>query len=471
VDAAGNAYVTGGTSSANFPAVNSFGPFTSQHYTTFVTELAPSGTALVYSTALPDGGTNIAVDTLRDIYVVGSTGGGFVAKIGPASTAADLTLTGTVSPNPVQTGDQFTYTVVVTNSGPDDAPDVTVSTSASSHAVSFISASPTQGTCQGVTCALGTVPSGGAATVAVVGAAGAGGAFTLTSLVSSGVGDPNVANNVAKVGLTAIAHAGGYIFTTIDVPGAISSTDANGINSGGSVVGEYTDAGGTLHGFLLRNGAFTFINAPKVLGTVTGGINDRGQIVGSEFGSTTSKGFLQLPQAPRLFIPFGARWSPITFAFGISAKAKIVGGFLNPSRTFFHGFLLNQGRLTHIDVAGSPTGAVAFGVNDSAQVVGSYGNLFGGQRHGFLWYNGHITSIDVPGASSTSANGINEGGQIVGAFSDARGTHGFILDQGAFTTIDIPGASTNILGINAVGDIVGIMTDGVGDHGFVGWKQ
>ena len=41
---------------------------------------------------------------------------------------------------------------------------------------------------------------------------------------------------------------GAFTFITIDVPGA-TSTEASGINARGQIVGNYTDAAGTLHGF------------------------------------------------------------------------------------------------------------------------------------------------------------------------------------------------------------------------------
>ena len=40
-----------------------------------------------------------------------------------------------------------------------------------------------------------------------------------------------------------------------------------------------------------------------------------------------------------------------------------------------------------------------------------------------------FTTIDVPGASFTAAFGINPGGNIVGAYSNATGTHGFLLSK------------------------------------------
>jgi hypothetical protein len=81
VDANGNAYVTGQTTSANFPTTaNSFQPAFGGGITygdAFVTKLNPTGTALVYSTYLggnaSDGGRGIAVDVDGNAYVTGTT--------------------------------------------------------------------------------------------------------------------------------------------------------------------------------------------------------------------------------------------------------------------------------------------------------------------------------------------------------------------------------------------------------------
>jgi len=78
VDATGNAYVTGTTSSANFPTPVGFDTSFNSGQDVFVTKLNASGTALVYSTFIGgssnDQGFAIAVDSLGSAYVTGSTG-------------------------------------------------------------------------------------------------------------------------------------------------------------------------------------------------------------------------------------------------------------------------------------------------------------------------------------------------------------------------------------------------------------
>lgn len=77
VDAAGNAYVTGATSSADFPTTAGALATTSTRPEAFVTKLNPAGTALLYSTYLggsgADDGFDIAVDAAGNAYVTGIT--------------------------------------------------------------------------------------------------------------------------------------------------------------------------------------------------------------------------------------------------------------------------------------------------------------------------------------------------------------------------------------------------------------
>jgi hypothetical protein len=76
VDAAGNAWITGRTSSADFPTVN---PYQTQRggLDAFVTMVSPSGSSLVYSTylggGLDDAANAIAVDAVGSAYVTGYT--------------------------------------------------------------------------------------------------------------------------------------------------------------------------------------------------------------------------------------------------------------------------------------------------------------------------------------------------------------------------------------------------------------
>ena len=77
VDGSGNAYVTGHTTSTNFPTIGAAQPLYGGSGDVFVAKLNAAGTALVYSTYLggssSDSGQGIAVDANGKAYVTGST--------------------------------------------------------------------------------------------------------------------------------------------------------------------------------------------------------------------------------------------------------------------------------------------------------------------------------------------------------------------------------------------------------------
>jgi uncharacterized repeat protein (TIGR01451 family) len=115
-----------------------------------------------------------------------------------AASRADLSLTKTDPPGRAPTGQNMTYTLTATNNGPDDAQGVVV-TDALPSSVSFVSATPGQGSCNEsggtVTCGLGTMGSGATASVDVVVTPNVAGTITNTASVSSLISDPNLANN------------------------------------------------------------------------------------------------------------------------------------------------------------------------------------------------------------------------------------------------------------------------------------
>ena len=98
---------------------------------------------------------------------------------------------------------------------------------------------------------------------------------------------------------------------------------------------------------------------------------------------------------------------------------------------------------------------LVYGINNFGEMVGT--SYVGSSYFGFLDVNGNFTAIDVPGSLDTTALGINDEGQIVGAFTDSSDvTHGFLLSDDTYITLDGPGSySTVAWGINDAGQIVG----------------
>jgi len=91
VDPSGNAYVTGFTSSIDFPTVNPLqAAYGGGKFDVFVAKLAPASSSLVYSTYLGgssnDEGSGIAVDPSGNAYVTGLTGSTDFPTVNPFQT-------------------------------------------------------------------------------------------------------------------------------------------------------------------------------------------------------------------------------------------------------------------------------------------------------------------------------------------------------------------------------------------------
>jgi probable HAF family extracellular repeat protein len=149
-----------------------------------------------------------------------------------------------------------------------------------------------------------------------------------------------------------------------------------------------------------------------------------------------------------------------TAPYGINNRGQIVGGY-DTAGFAVHGFVLDRGRYTTIDVPGASR-TIALRINARGQILGDYEDARGG-CHGALLDKGRLTTIDVPGAP-TQALGLNDRGQVVGTYIDAGGAfHGFLLDKGVYTTIDVPGAlQSTAADINARGQTIGFYLDAAG---------
>jgi Beta-propeller repeat len=122
VDSQGSAYVTGSTSSANFPLSVTVQSIYGGNGDVFVTKVNPAGDGLTYSTYLggfgQDRGTGIAIDGNLNAYITGSTTGSF-----PTANAMQATFGGGTSDGFVfalnARGDTLIYSTYLGGAGND----------------------------------------------------------------------------------------------------------------------------------------------------------------------------------------------------------------------------------------------------------------------------------------------------------------------------------------------------------------
>ena len=287
------------------------------------------------------------------------------------------------------------------------------------------------------------------------------------------------------LGLTVMAHESesdsrghlGLAFYSFDaLPGA--TTNPQGINSKGDIVGSYTLAGST-HGFLLSDGVVTTIDYPGAVFTDARGINIRGDIVGAYRMMTEPAvnlhGYLRDKHGRFTPIDFPNGGHTNTIAQRITASGLIVG-CRHDAETMatMRGIIVNAQDLS----AFGETAAFASMNNgvtpDGRLIVGLYTDMDTNRGHGYLLYADGFIPFDVPGSTFTAAWDVNARGEVVGVYRDASNlAHGFLWAGFRFEAINFPGAAqTRAFGINSRGTVVGNYTDTSNKlHGFVATRR
>jgi len=195
-------------------------------------------------------------------------------------------------------------------------------------------------------------------------------------------------------------------------------------------------------------------------------INDLGEIVGDLFRGFRKDGFLRLRNGQFKGIVYPD--STYTEATGLNNLGVICGEYSD--RDGYHGYFFSHDTgFTQFDVPGADYTAVG-DINDAGDFCGFYGNPDTDTSMAFVSIAGNIITIDLPDSPSYAfAHGINNLGEVVGAYTVAGVVHGFFRDAVGNVTapIDVVGATTATIlsGINDRGDIVGVTQ--LPAHGFV----
>jgi len=220
----------------------------------------------------------------------------------------------------------------------------------------------------------------------------------------------------------------------------------------------------------IKTGNYTLrtFNLPEVGRTfATLKVNDFGQIVGTDEVYTpvgTNAGFSSFQDNYGTF----SNLTAITgLANGVNDWGTIVGTGSNRNQL---AFIDTNGSFAPVSVPGA-LDTTANGINNLGQVVGSYN--IGATTLGFIKIGNTFKTISPTGSDYTVAEAVNDLGSVVGVYRIGSMTdHGFLYSHGAFTTIDAPGVFyIQPSGINDFGTIVGYYIrneNGLAvDHGFV----
>ena len=232
------------------------------------------------------------------------------------------------------------------------------------------------------------------------------------------------------------AHAGNFVYTSIDVPGAVA-TFPNSVNDAGVVAGTYqASANGSQYGgFLWSNGTFTTFTGHDARNSVGGPVVTNGGMVA--FAASGPHGNFQTALIRRPDGQVTTIKTPLhgdSWVYAANNHGQIVGDYSTAGSAVRYGFLARDRQAVDLSVAGAAN-TFPVSINDQGIVAGWYGLTVGGPLHGFYYENGAFTTFDPPGADLTVTVTINRAGDIAGYYytpATGTGTFGFVLSHGHF---------------------------------------
>jgi hypothetical protein len=235
-------------------------------------------------------------------------------------------------------------------------------------------------------------------------------------------------------------------FTLMNYPKSVQTQDV-GINNAGTLVGFWSDMNNPMMGG----------NAP---------VND-------SFGWYEMGG-----QFHNVVDPNTAGTPPMNQLLGVN-NHNVAVGFYNDANNNNVGYFYNigSGTFQNIKVPSDVTSSVAAGVNDNRDIAG-FATTSSGATEGFLIHGG-FHPIMFPGSTMTMATGVDNQDRVVGVYTTGSGSNTF---QGGFTwkmesvngstnqigvfqTISDPNGmgTTTVNGIDGCGNLVGFYVDGNGN--------
>ncbi len=256
-------------------------------------------------------------------------------------------------------------------------------------------------------------------------------------------------------------------------PVAPGGTEGVGINDGNMILGNLLGNGNPIGAFL-----WTALNGPQEipLGRAMG-LNGRGLAVGWVFDPGLAD------HAPAVWSPPGIPGQPaglLRLSPGKPGEARAinfsgrVAGYVGGTSSYYHATRWDGGVEQALGVEGA-LGAVA----SSANAINEAGDIVGRadiipQAHGFLWHDGTFTDLAPLVGSSSWANGINDRGWVVGeAAPNGISSHALLWRDGI--PFDLNALTPNLgsiilleaFAVNNQGQIAGVAWTGNNRHGFL----
>jgi chitinase len=194
------------------------------------------------------------------------------------------------------------------------------------------------------------------------------------------------------------------------------------------------------------------------------GINSSGSVAG-EWGDATQNAFLYQDGTNRTIVPDAV-------AYALNNSNVVVG----EEGAFIQAFVYN-GNFSHLGQLGTGEYSIAWAINNAGEIVGeSTASATGSEVYGIWWHNGGKIDLGIlPGGDYSSARGINDSNVIVGEASIISGSvtniYAFIYSNNVMSRLSTPtlgGNASSAHAINNAGQIVGDSEISSGDtHAFL----
>ena len=160
-----------------------------------------------------------------------------------------------------------------------------------------------------------------------------------------------------------------------------------------------------------------------------------------------------------------------SYAFGLNDVGQVVG-VAKLANLQEHAFVWDNGVMTDLDPNGMVFGgraSSANSINEAGQIVGSGFTPW----HAVLWQDGKMINLNIFGGQHSAAGSINNSGQVVGGAYTPDSVHAFLWQDGVTTDLGtLPGGSSSgAAAINESGQVVGTAgTANRASHAFF-WQQ
>lgn len=285
-----------------------------------------------------------------------------------------------------------------------------------------------------------------------------------------------------------------YDFQTLNDKADLTFNQLLGINDGGKIAG-YFGNGLPMHpnqGYVLHTpysaGVYHDTNFPGSVQTQVTGLNNKDIRVG--FYSTMNNpsvdganpvndNFGWVKQGNNFFKADFPTQSPMTppmdQLLGVN-DSNVAVGFFTDATGANHGYTFDIGTKTAKEVTVSGLSNItASAIANNGDIAG-FGTNGAGNTQGFLIQNNFPLTINFPNATATQPLGVNSHDEVVGVATVGGQLQGFTYYPGyGFNKIDAPNGvgTTTVNGVNNCGDLVGFYTTANGDvtNGLLGKAQ